>query len=311
MQHSSVGNACCLSIACAVTSGSRDLFSKNLLAAFSSGLVTTTQLQAAVRRIMSHRFMLGLFDDPRDTIYFGGKYNSSSTIHSREHADLARQAAQQSVVVVQNPHSLLPLNAEKVKSIALIGPMMNITDVFLGDYRPAACPGPAAPAPAGTSCLPTLVELIGKRAPKATLHVAPGCGQGSAAVPCTSQPPVTAAVKAAMAAADVIVLGVGEKTTDNDHEGNTGGEGKDRDSIGLPGRQAELVDAAIESKKPVVLLILSGGAVSIDNVTSAHAKETVAVCYAGFGGEAGQNALVDILVIFTHLCAIYIFLYRV
>ena len=41
-----------------------------------------------------------------------------------------------------------------------------------------------------------------------------------------------------MQAADVIVLAIGEKTTDNDREGNTGGEGRDRPTIGLPGMQA-------------------------------------------------------------------------
>ena len=41
----------------------------------------------------------------------------------------------------QNPKGILPLSAAAAKSIALVGPMGNITDVFLGDYRPAACPG--------------------------------------------------------------------------------------------------------------------------------------------------------------------------
>ena len=54
------------------------------------------------------------------------------------------------------------------------------------------------------------------------LHVANGCGNGSASVPCaTTASPVTPAVTAAMAASELIILAIGEKVTDNDHEGKT------------------------------------------------------------------------------------------
>eukprot|EP01046_Picozoa_sp_COSAG06_P026936 COSAG06_NODE_2348_length_7031_cov_4.658973_3_plen_394_part_00 len=288
------------------------VYSGSLLTAHTAGLVTQTQLAAAARRIMTHRFKLGLFSDPRGTKYFGGKYNQSTSVHSDEHAAIAREAAQQGVVVVQNdpsgstsasgqPTPILPLSTARVKSIALIGPMGDITDPFLGDYRPAACPGPAKSAPEGTACLPTLRQLLAKRAPAVTLHVANGCGNGSASVPCdTPTSPVTPAVTAAMAASEIIILAIGEKVTDNDHAGNTGGEGHDRSTIGLPGRQAELVFAAIASKKPVIAVILSGGSVSVDALktaasASASGGSPVAVVYAGFGGETGQNAIVDVL----------------
>ena len=111
------------------------VYSKSLLAASTAGLVSTTQLAAAARRILAHRFSLGLFDDPRGTEYWQGKYNSSATVHSAEHAAIAREAAQQSVVVAQNNGAVLPLKAT-TSSFALIGPMANITDVFLGKHAP-------------------------------------------------------------------------------------------------------------------------------------------------------------------------------
>ena len=289
------------------------MYSKNLLNAVTAGLVSHSQLVAASRRILTHRFLLGLFDgephytfdclcvyfhasafqcladdplllstDPRKTTYWGGKYNVSSTVHSPEHAAIAREAAQQGVVVVQNTGGVLPLTAKntstnantdadananananaksKAKTFALVGPLANVTDVFLGDYRPAACPGPAKsapqvrfgpefqpgtlapltslwlmslPGPQGTACLPTLFALLAERVAFSDSKVilAEGCGdQGDAGVPCGggggggARLPVTLAVTAALAAADVIVLVVGEKTTDNDSVGNTGGE---------------------------------------------------------------------------------------
>ena len=64
-------------------------------------------------------------------------------------------------------------------------------------------------------------------------------------------------------------------------------------SIGLPGRQAELVHAALATNKPVVAVILSGGSVSVDSLKTSGSP--VAVVYAGFGGETGQNAIIDVL----------------
>ena len=62
-------------------------------------------------------------------------------------------------------------------------------------------------------------------------------------------------------------------------------QGKDRHSIGLPGNQAELVTAALATKKPLVVVILSGGSVSVDALAGAP---NTAVVYAGFGGESGE-----------------------
>lgn len=218
------------------------VYSKNLLNAHTAGLVSIVQLADSSRRVLTHRFKLGLFDDPRNHTYWQGKYNDSSTVHSAEHAALAREAAQQSVVVVQNAGSVLPLN-KSANIVALIGPLANVTDVFLGDYRPAACPGPAKPAPIGTACLPTLSDLLSQRLAGTGSKVvtAEGCGdQGDAGVPCSGSA-VTPDVTTAMHTADIIVLAIGEKTTDNDSSGNTGGEGKDRHSIGLPGKTSSTI----------------------------------------------------------------------
>eukprot|EP01043_Picozoa_sp_COSAG02_P028759 COSAG02_NODE_1759_length_11042_cov_3.648725_7_plen_174_part_00 len=67
---------------------------------------------------------------------------------------------------------------------------------------------------------------------------------------------------------------------------------QDRSSIALPGNQAQLVAAALATGKPIVAVILSGGSVSVDALAGAP---NAAVVYAGFGGESGQNAIVDVL----------------
>jgi beta-glucosidase len=103
------------------------VYSKDLLNANKAGLVSDKQLADASRRILTHRFLLGLFDDPRKTAYWGGKYNDSSTVHSPVHAAIAREAAQQAVVVVQNNGAVLPLKPT-TKTFALVGPLANVTE---------------------------------------------------------------------------------------------------------------------------------------------------------------------------------------
>ena len=293
------------------------VYSGALQKAHDAGLVTRAQLADAATRILVHRFQLGLFDDPRGGAFWNAPFNLSSSVHSHAHKMLAREAAQQGIVLVQNPlntiekerestgRRLLPLDAtasSPSRKYALIGPLGNITDPFLGDYRPAACPGKAQKAPAGTACLPTLLELLTARVSSApqddastpAVAFAAGCDVECAAVD-------VAATSAAMADADIIILAIGEKVTDNDSGDNTGGEGNDRKTIGLPGKQSELITLALATKKPIIALIFSGGSVSVDalkqNRTTRFeaAAPPIAVLYCGFGGESGQNAAIDVL----------------
>lgn len=159
------------------------IYAGYLLRAAQSGLLLPGQLSSAVRRILQHRFSLGLFDDPRNTTYFSDpRFNTRDSIHSPAHAAVARESAQQGVVLVQNPsvprpnggsrRPLLPLDPS-VK-YTLIGPIVNITDPFIGDYRPAACPAGGKGGESGTSCIATLSELFSARVGR-TVPAEPGC----------------------------------------------------------------------------------------------------------------------------------------
>ena len=59
-------------------------------------------------------------------------FNTSDAVHSPKHAELALEAARQSIVLVQNP-GILPLTGRN-GGLAVVGPSSNLTDVFLGDY---------------------------------------------------------------------------------------------------------------------------------------------------------------------------------
>ena len=223
------------------------------------------------------------------------------------------KAGEQSVVVVQNPNNILPLKlaphtststaatagaaatvAAAIKQVALFGPLGNLTDVFLGDYRPAACPGESGPAPGSTRCLQTGLAAV-QAAVKASgsgasVVFVDGCND-SKGPPCGNGVD-TATIASTASVSDLVIVMVGEKTTDNDNFGNTGGEGRDRATIKLPGSQQQVVDAAVAAGKPTVVVVMSGGSVTVDNVVG---KSNVAIVYAGFGGENGAAALLYVL----------------
>lgn len=80
--------------------------------------VDESLLNEKVRRILWVMFKIGLFDnyEKPDTTVFTGK----------EHKDLAYEVARQSIVLLRNENNILPINKEKIKSIAVIGPNVGI-----------------------------------------------------------------------------------------------------------------------------------------------------------------------------------------
>eukprot|EP00039_Didymoeca_costata_P015425 m.262431 g.262431 ORF g.262431 m.262431 type:complete len:869 (+) comp16222_c1_seq24:245-2851(+) len=268
------------------------VYSKYLPNALSDGILDPAYVLNASYRILLHRFKLGMFDDPTKQAYFTGIYNTSDSVHSNTSAALALDIAQQSIAMVQNG-AQLPWTCDKLKgkTLAVVGPSANITDVFLGDYRPAACPGPAMAAPEGTNrCKPTALQVFGKRLENCGTKIvyAPGCVDGP---PCTKLD--MDSFNNAIQGADYVLAFVGEKSTDNDNQGNTDGEGHDRATIALPGCQSALTNATVTNGKPAVVVILSGGSVSVDVLKSDTAL--VSVLYAGYGGESGPESIADIV----------------
>ena len=97
---------------------------KNLV---ESGEMDEAVVDEAVKRILRVKFKAGLFDKP-----FSVPENRAAIIHSPEHVRLAREIAEESIVLLKNQAQLLPLDPDKIKSIAVIGP--NADQVQFGDY---------------------------------------------------------------------------------------------------------------------------------------------------------------------------------
>ncbi len=104
---------------------------RDLLPAARQGLVSESDIDNALGRVLVARFKLGMFDPPEMVPYTRIPYSVND---SEEHRALALEAARKSIVLLKNQGGLLPLRKE-LKTIAVIGPNGNDPDVLLGNYN--------------------------------------------------------------------------------------------------------------------------------------------------------------------------------
>ncbi len=86
----------------------------NLLPAVRNNQVKESVIDDKVRRILRVKYKLGLFD--------GTNKNYKGSVNTKEHQDLAREVAENGIVLLKNEKNVLPLDLGKIKSIAVIGP---------------------------------------------------------------------------------------------------------------------------------------------------------------------------------------------
>lgn len=92
-------------------------------------MVSAAEIDSAAYRVLRARMRLGMFDDPEKNPY---NHLSPKIVGCKKHHDLALEAARQSIVLLKNQQNTLPLNAKKIKSIAVVG--INAANCEFGDY---------------------------------------------------------------------------------------------------------------------------------------------------------------------------------
>jgi beta-glucosidase len=104
---------------------------ENVVPAVRQGLLPEKDVDTAVRRLLTARFKLGMFDPPSMVPWAKIPYSVND---SPEHQRLALQTARESIVLLKNEGGLLPL-AKNLKTIAVIGPDADSVEVLLGNYN--------------------------------------------------------------------------------------------------------------------------------------------------------------------------------
>src|SRR6185312_1041992 len=235
-----------------------DAYRLGLPVALERDLVAMDDIDAAVRRVLTLKERLDLFQDP----YRRGRADAGMTAQSRA---LAREVGARSLVLLKNDANALPLAGHK---IALIGPLADAGGEMRGPWggagRPEDCVG----------VLQGLTEagLDVRHAPGVAIEADDVSGIAAALGLCAD--------------ADAIILCLGEALL-------MSGEAASRAYLGLPGRQQELADAVFEKAagKPVIVVLFSGRPLAVPELVS----RAGAVLAAWFPGCEAGHAIADVL----------------
>ncbi|MEM2946090.1 MAG: glycoside hydrolase family 3 N-terminal domain-containing protein [Thermoproteota archaeon] len=103
------------------------VFGEPLVKAVEKRMIPMEVLDEAVRRVLRAKFLIGLFDRP-----FTDPEEAEKLCNCEQHVQLALQAARESIVLLKNEDNTLPLNREKIGTIAVLGPASD--SVKLGGY---------------------------------------------------------------------------------------------------------------------------------------------------------------------------------
>jgi beta-glucosidase len=257
-----------INIEMAVQVGSQSKFSTyanygpQLLA---SGKITMTQLDSAVRHVLTLKALAGMFDEP---ITDPNRVKTAELTPANLAA--ARASANKSMVLLEDRNHALPLRTS-TPSVAVVGPLANDP----GDQL-----GPDVPIGYNINQGKVVSVLAGIKAavPKATVTYAQGCDAS-----CTSTAGFGAAVSAARSAAVTVVV-VGEPAAYS-------GEASSRTMLDLPGQQLALVQQIAQTGKPYVVVLMNGRPLTV-NWLAANAP---ALLEAWYPGTQGGNAVADTL----------------
>ncbi|MER7692506.1 glycoside hydrolase family 3 N-terminal domain-containing protein [Streptomyces sp. NPDC097610] len=244
-----------------------------------AGTVSEDLVDRAVRRVLRQKAELGLLDAE-----FAPEVDVEEPIDfdPPAHRAIARELAEQSIVLLDNRNGMLPLGQD-TPSIALVGPCANDPNAFFGCY---SFPNHVLPHHTGydngieTS---SLLDSLAAELPETRIAYEQGCP-----VKDIDRDGFDAAIDQARQA-DVCIAVVGDRA--GLFGLGTSGEGCDAEDLALPGVQDELVEALLATGTPVVLLVVSGRPYAL----GAYADRAAAVVQAFFPGEEGGSALAGVL----------------
>ena len=250
--------------------------------ALKRGLVTEADIDRAVRQVLQLKYDLGLFENP-----YVDEALAELEVGTIEHTQLAKRVALESSILLKND-GVLPLG-DNIKKVAVIGPNADNMYNQLGDYT----------APQAPDRIVTMLEGIRAKG-RAEVTYAKGC-----AIRDENDANLDEAVHIAQAA-DVVVLVVGgssardfktsyEETgaakVDEHISDMDCGEGYDRSTLKLLGKQEELMRRIFATGKPVVTVYIQGRPLDMNLA----AEKSNALLTLWYPGMEGGSALADIL----------------
>ncbi|ANB04887.1 beta-glucosidase [Streptomyces ambofaciens] len=264
-------------------------FGAPLVEAVTAGRVPETLIDRALRRVLTQKAALGLLDpgwDPVPPALAGADLDDLDALRGRIDLDgpanreLARTVAEEAVVLLSNDGTL-PL--DRPRRIALVGPNADEPTAVLGCYSFPQHIGVHHPeTPVGIE-LPTLRDTLAAEFPDTEFTVVRGTGVDDGDV--FGIPEAVGAARDA----DVVVAVLGDRA--GLFGRGTSGEGCDAESLALPGAQQQLLEALLDTGRPVVTVLLAGRPYALGRAVA----ESAAIVQSFFPGVEGTAALAGVL----------------
>ncbi|KAJ4835985.1 hypothetical protein Tsubulata_022939, partial [Turnera subulata] len=226
------------------------------------GKVREAEIDKSLKNLYIVLLRLGFFDGIPQYTSLGKK-----DICSDEHVELAREAAREGTVLLKNVDQTLPLDANKIKTLAVIGPHANATAAMIGNY-------------AGVPC--KIVTPLDALSAYGEVDYQVGCAE----MRCRSDSLIFPAMQAAEKAdATIIVAGI---------DLSIEAESRDREDLLLPGFQTQLIKQVADAAKgPVILVLFSAGGLDIG--FAKNNKKIGGILWVGYPGEKGGLAIADVI----------------
>lgn len=215
------------------------------------GKLSMKIIDERVAEVLRVKFRLGLFDSP----YVQDTKAADKIVGADKNVDFVMDIQKQSLVLLKNEGNLLPLDKNKIKKVLVTGPLATEDNFMVSRYGPQELKN--------TTVLEGIKEYLGK---DVAVSYSKGCELIDANFPeseiinfpltATEQNDIDAAVRLAKEN-DVIIVALGEDEKQT-------GESKSRTSLGLAGRQQQLLEALYATGKPVVLVLINGQPLTIN-----------------------------------------------
>lgn len=250
----------------------------HLIQAYNEGKITEEDINRSAIRVMATRYKLGMFD--KDCVYNAD--NDFLKIECDEHLDVAYESALKSTVMLKN-NGILPLDKAKTKTIGVIGPNASSTKALEGNYN-------------GTSSTyHTILKGIKDACGKGnTVLYAKGCDLYKDNMESCSFPRdgFSEAIKVAKSS-DVVVVCLGLDSSIEGEQGDASNEygAGDKLTLSFPGLQQPLLEELKKVGKPIILVVLAGGALDL-NWSNENCD---AILYGWYPGVMGGKAIADII----------------
>ena len=265
--------ALALKMGCDVNCGNTYIY---MMKAYEQGLVTEEDIRTAAIHLFTTRYLLGIME--------GSEFDSIpySVVECPEHLAKAHQATLESCVLLKND-GLLPLEAKKLKTLAVIGPNADSRRALIGNYY-------------GTSSryVTVLEGLQDDLGEDVRVLYSEGCHlfkdvtRGQVMKDNLISEAVTVTEEA-----DAAVVVVGLDETLEVEQGDTGNSDASGDKLNLllPASQRRMLDAVLSVGKPTVIVLMAGSAIDLGDA----ADRANAVLLGWYPGARGGRAVAELL----------------